>query len=628
MQRESRSARFRPRYWNQFIFTLALIGLICGILLAGCGGSGGSGDSGTSGANASGQVVVGLTDGLGDFVTYSVDVVALSLTKQGGATVEVLPLKTRIDFAQYVELTEFVTAATIPAGRYTHASLVLDYQDADIRVEDANGNAARVGTILDQNGAPVSTLQVSVHLEDRNALFIAPGIPAYLTLDFDLKASNQVAFDSSNLPTLTVQPLLVADVNPQDPKIHRLRGPLKTVDVASETFEVILRPFIHVLSGGDDRFGTLHVRTDNATIFEINGSLYEGRAGLQALDQQQTLTAVVVVGDLKPGLRRFEARQVYAGASVPDGALDVVTGTVIRRAANQLTVKGATLHRAEGTVEFNDTIQILLDAGTKVNRQYSAVPYDIGDVSVGQLITAFGLLNNEQTELNAAEGHVRMQLTTLKGLVAGVGSTLNVNLSAINSRGIGLFDFSGTGIDPAGDANPAEYQVDTGALNLSGWTAGKPVKCRGFVTEYAHPGNVADFEAVTLVDVSKVKGVMVINWVPPTADAVAGITADGLTISLAGVGDFRRLNRAGVLTDLSQLSGQPAVKPQSDGSGLFVIHQGDSSQLFFAFDGFAEELIQRLNENARVKSIMARGLFDDAAISLTADWVVLDLQGE
>jgi hypothetical protein len=29
-----------------------------------------------------------------------------------------------------------------------------------------------------------------------------------------------------------------------------------------------------------------------------------------------------------------------------------------------------------------------------------------------------------------------------------------------------------------------------------------------------------------------------------------------------------------------------------------------------------------------VKSIMARGLFDDAAISLTADWVVLDLQGE
>jgi hypothetical protein len=604
------------------------MGLLSGILLTGCGGGGGSGDSGTGGANASGQVVVGLTDAQGDFITYSVDVVALSLRKQDGATVEVLPIKTRIDFAQYVELTEFVTAATIPAGRYTQASIVLDYQNADIRVEDANGNAVQVGTIQDQNGAPVSTLQVSVHLEDRNALFIAPGIPAYLTLDFDLKASNQVAFDASNLPTLTVLPLLVADVNPQDPKIHRLRGPLKSVDVASGTFEVIIRPFIHVLSGGDERFGTLHVVTDGATIYDINGSLYEGPAGLQVLDQQQTLTAVVVVGDLKPGLRRFEARQVYAGASVPGGTLDVVTGTVMRRTGNLLTVKGATLHRSEGSVVFNNTIQILLDAGTRVSRQHSAASYDIGDISVGQFITAFGLLNSEQTELNATEGFVHMHLTTLKGVVAGVDSTLNVNLTAINGRDIGLFDFSGTGVDPVNDANPAQYQVDTGALDISGLTNGTPAKCRGYVTEYAHPANVADFEAVTLVDVSKVKGVMVINWVPPAADALGGITAEGLTINLAGAGDFHRLNRAGVLTDLTQLSGQPKVKPQSSGSGLFVIHQGNSSQLFFAFEGFADELTQRLNENARVQSTVARGLFEDATITLTADWVVVNLNDE
>ena len=42
--------------------------------------------------------------------------------------VETLPATTRIDFAQYVDLTEFFTAATIPNGDYvaaTHAARLL-----------------------------------------------------------------------------------------------------------------------------------------------------------------------------------------------------------------------------------------------------------------------------------------------------------------------------------------------------------------------------------------------------------------------------------------------------------------------------------------------------------------------
>jgi hypothetical protein len=400
------------------------------------------------------------------------------------------------------------------------------------------------------------------------------------------------------------------------------------VDVGARTFDVIIRPFIHVFAGADERFGALKVVTDGATTFEINGNVYEGQAGLQALSQQQTLTAVIVVGDLKPGLKRFEARQVYAGSSVPGGTLDVVTGTVMRRAANQLTVKGVTLFRSNGSIVFNDTMQVLLSADTTVSRQLSAAAYDIGDISVGQSITAFGGLNSELTELNAGEGHVRMQLTTLKGEVARVDSTLYVDLAAINGRDVSLFDFSGTGVDPVNDADPAEYDVDTGALELSGLTAGKPLKCRGFVTNYGHAANMADFEAVTLVDVSTVRGLMVVNWIPSSTSAFEAITASGLTINLAGVGDFHRLNRAGVITDLTQLSKPPEVKPQSGGSGLFVIHQGNSSQLFFTFAGFSDELLQRLNENANVKWMAARGQFDDITETLTANWVFVNLDGE
>src|SRR3974390_130205 len=79
--------------------------------LASCGkGMSSNGDMGT--------VDIGITDGQGDFISYAVDVTSLTLTKADGTVVETLPQKTRIDFAQLVDLSEFVTSATIPAGNY------------------------------------------------------------------------------------------------------------------------------------------------------------------------------------------------------------------------------------------------------------------------------------------------------------------------------------------------------------------------------------------------------------------------------------------------------------------------------------------------------------------------------
>lgn len=116
-----------------------------------------------------GQIVIGLTDDEGDFVNYTVDVVYLTLTKANGAVVDTLPISTRVDFSQYTEMTEFLTAATIPPGFYTAATLMLDYQDADIWVENVDGNAVEVENILDEDGNPLTTLEVSVRLEGRLA---------------------------------------------------------------------------------------------------------------------------------------------------------------------------------------------------------------------------------------------------------------------------------------------------------------------------------------------------------------------------------------------------------------------------------------------------------------------------
>ena len=590
-------------------------------LLAGC--NTGADDTGSE----SGMVVLGLTDAKGDYTTYTVDVMSLTLTKANGTVVDTLPLETTVDFAQYTEMTEFLTVATIPTGLYTKAEMTLSYENADIQVEDEQGNSKAVVSIQDENGNPIQTLQVSVYLEGRNALFIRPGVPAHLTLDFDLKASNHVEFDPAGDPVLTVEPVLLADLNPEAPKIHRLRGPLDEVDVDAGTFDIVIRPFRHVMSGGNSPFGTLTVVGNAATVYDINGDQLQGDAGLELLSAQTPLTAVIVIGDLNIGLRRFEARQVFAGSSVPGGTLDVVTGNVIQRTNDLLTVKGATLIRSDGSVVFNDTLAVQVDAGTRVSRQLSTADYTVDDISVGQRIRVFGDLNQTETELDASQGAVHMLITTVKGtVVQAASSSVVLQLTGIDGRRIDLFDFSGTGLTPADDADPDNYDIGTDPLDTSGLDVGDPVKIRGFVSSFGHASGEEDFAAQTLINVADVPAVMVVTWHPASNDAVAELAVDGFSLDLNGSVLFHHVWRAGVAIDLADLAAIAGIVPRGDGNGIYSIVQSGSRRVDFTFAGFADELSQRLDANTPVRRIVARGLFDDPSATLTADWVTVALE--
>ena len=604
----------------------AMLGMLMCVLAAFALLTGCNGDSDESETTRTGMVVLGLTDAQGDFVTYTVKVLSLTLTKANGTVVETLPLDTEVDFARYTEMTEFFTAATVPAGLYIKADLTLDYRKADIQVEDAEGHPAAVEFIEDENGEPVTTLQVAVHLEGRNALYIRPGLPAHLTLDFDLKASNHVEFNNLGQdPVLTVDPVLLADLNPETPKVHRLRGPLKEVDVAAQTFQVIIRPFWHIISGNEAPFGSLTVATTPDTVFDINGEQLEGEAGLTILAEQTPLTATIVIGNLNIQERRFEARQVYAGSSVPGGTLDVVTGNLIERENNRLTVEGATLIRAAGSVVFNGTMIIRVDENTGVSRQLSTDDHTIADISIGQRIRVFGELNDGETELDATRGFVRMLMTTVKGAVVQISPALTLQLTGIDGRRIELFDFTGTGSDPAGDADPDNYRIDTGDPGLSNLSPGDPVKVRGFVTPFGHRPEVGDFMAWSLINVADVPGVMVVTWHPASANAIVELSADGFDLNLDGTGLFHHVRRAGVVIDLMTLTTVPGIVPDGDRSGIYSIVQGGSRRVNFTFDGFAGELRDRLNSNAQVRRVVARGLFDDASATLTSDWVAVKL---
>jgi hypothetical protein len=604
-----------------------MVPLFVFVALFGLGLSGCFDSSGGSGGSDSGDVVIGLTDAASNFVKYEVDVVSLTLTKQNGAVVEALPLATRVDFAQYVEMTEFLTVATIPVGRYVKATMTLNYDNAEIVAEDDNGDHVVVDnrtSIHDEDGNRIITQAVAVHLEGRNALVIAPGVPVHLTLDFDLGASNQVDWTNLADPVLTVRPTLLADVNPENPKIHRLRGPLKSVSVANGLFRMVICPFIHVISGADERFGTLQVITNAATIFDINRDRYQGAAGLLALEQQQVLTAVIVLGDLDITTRKFRATQVYAGSSVPGGTLDVVTGNIVSRSENQLTVKGATLVRAGGSVVFNDEVIIQIGPATTVNRQLSKDSFSTADISVGQRIMVFGELNSGEDELDATAGHVGLLLTTLKGtVVSSSDSAVVVKLTAIDGRKADLFDFNGTGA--VTDADPDNYQVEMGSLAISGLEANDPVKLRGFVTQFGHAFSVADFESRTLVNVAEVKGLMIATWQPPASNAITHLSVDNFRLDLSGAVIFHHLNRAGVVTDLKALRESPIIEPQDSDKGLFQIVRNGSRQFFFTYTDFAEQLALLLTDSS-VTHFIATGVFDDTNSILTTDFATVGLE--
>ncbi len=636
--RDTAAAMFGPMRSH---FLLSLFLLFTSISLVGCGAS--SDNAAKNEAEGNGEIVIGLTDAEGDFASYTVDVLSLTLTKANGAVVETLPLSTRVDFAQYTEMTEFLTAATVPNGVYVKASMVLDYSDADIWVENAAGDAVKVDNIVDTDGMALRQLDVAVNLEGRTRLVIAPGIPSHLTLDFDLKASNKVRFDGAGVPTQVVEPFLLADVELERPKIHRLRGPLASVDVEDSSFEVILRPFHHRLATDRHRrhFGQLEVVTNNATLFEINGDDYQGRAGLVALDEQPIFTATIVIGDLKLNPRRFEAREVYVGSSVPGGELDVVTGNVIARNGDSLTVKGVTLIRAGGSVIFNDEVTVNMGDLTLVKRQLSmGTDYDIDDVSVGQRVRVFGVLTNDmanQLEMDAGvnnRGRVKMRLTTLRGTVLDVVSIPEqplpfvLDLQAIDGRHIGLFDFNGTGDEAANDSDSSFYEIDVATLDVSALTSGTPVKVRGFVRPFGQVTAAApsDFSAHTIVDVTALKAVMTIGWTPASLTAIASSSADSLTLNLEGVGRFHHVSRARVAIDLTASDVAPRIVPHKNGAGMYRLVQSGTVQVYTRFANFTADLETRLRDGALVKHVAANGPYDDDRVTITAGFVTVLLE--
>lgn len=604
--------------WRQEIISLGtIVMLVSVLLLPACGGGGGGGGGSAESEDATdGTLAISLADATGDFASYTVDVVSISLEKLNGAVVETLPLETRVDFAQYTDMTEFVTTCTIPAGVYVKASLTLDYSNADIRVEDSDGVIRQVDTdnIRDEDGHRIDQITVSV---DMPTLLIVPGIPALLALDFNLEASNEVAFDGTT-PTLMVAPLLLAEFEPQDLRIHRLRGGLKGVDTDRDLFDVVILPFFHQLSGNTTYFGTARVKTDDETIYLINGTSYQGDAGLAVLAQQPADTAMLVYGYFKTGPNRVVAKEVYAGTSAPGSAgvnKDFVYGNVISRSGNNVTIKGASVVRSSGIIQFCNTVLATLNDATVVTRQFSNTTLDTDAISVGQRVMLYGTLNAAGTSM-ADVDTARLLITHLRGSINSKASqTLFLDLAAIDGRPLDIFTFPAT-------VDPDDFEVNTGELNISGYNVDNRVRAWGFMNEYgvASP----DFYAQTLINVSEVRGIMHVNsdWSDSSYLAITP-EAQEIRLDLANHGRFHYLWRAGILDDLTDFDATMAIVPHSDDDGLFCIAGALYFRPYTSFESFSEGLEDYIADGGDVLYITATGKFDESSSTLTSRYIAV-----
>lgn len=569
---------------------------LAALVLAGCGGgSGGSETPDPIDTVDEGIVFIGLTDAEGDFASYTVDVLSVTLERANGTVVETLPNETRVDFAELTEVTEFLSTATVPSGNYIAASIRLDYTDSQIIVQDDAGETAEA-LAVDESGNAIGEWTSRLQLASSDVIRIAPGIPAAFSLDFDLDASNEIDFGMSP-PVVTVAPLLLATAELEEDREHRVRGLVDEVDTASGTIDVTIRPFFR-RSG---RFGEITVAVDSDTEYDIDGMGYKGAEGLDALAALELDTPLLASGSVAD--QQLQAEVVVAGSSVPWNDATVVKGTIKARDADSLTIGGARVEFGDGVVRFGGDIQVLVGSETEVSAP-GVDPATLSEVSlsVGQKVLAFGEVVDDQT-LDATAARVVMQYTTFSAEVVEP-QPMVATLALMNGRRPAAFDFTATGSAAEFDADPDRYEVDTGALGLGSLAEGDLVRVRGLVAPYGQAP--ADFSAKTVVDVEVGHrgGELTVLWPAdaPSKTPFMSADANGINVDLSDSREFLKVRGIPrVLTNpLDMLTLTPTVT--ADGAYAVRVRGSESITLFRNF----EDLVDELNAQLEAGNALAR----------------------
>jgi len=578
-----------------------------------------------------GTSVLTLTDAPGDFLSYIVKVVSLQLTRSDGTVVQTVPVTTQVDFAQLVNLSEIISAGQIPSGEYVSVSMTLDYSQATIVVDNGSGGVTiGAGDII--NGATSKALAapnptqvtLTLTLDPNNHFFVSPNAVANLALDFNLADSNIIAPSDTNPVTVTVHPTLMASLTPDAAKQMRVRGPFVSADTGASNFIIGVRPFCNATGNS----GELTVGVTATTTYSVNGMNYTGSAGLTALAASTAGTMIVAYGNWDQGTKGFTAGNVLVGSSVPGFDHDSLSGNVLARSVNSLTVIDGAVQWAQfGGMAFVRQTTVLLSSATTVTEQGQSGSFSIADISVGQRVEVSGKFNgssNGPPTLDATAGSVQLELTNIAGTVTSTSAgTVTLNLQSFDGHAAANFNFAGTGLSTTQDASAGAYTVSLPAALLGNpLSAGTPAQFVGFVTPFGKAP--PDFNAMTTVNYANTSAQLVLGWLPGYANPFSTLAPAQLLISPSALQASNwHVIRIGLetidpstLTSGLQLVPDPAaVNPQ-----FIVAHlQSPNVENYGTFADFVAALGMDLTGSTTVLELGARGPYAPATGIMSVD---------
>ncbi len=572
-----------------------------------------------------GEVRIALTDADGDFLSYTVDLVSIRLERSSGDDAQVLPTRQRVDFAELADVSEFASAADVPNGTYERAIVRLDFSEAEVSVE-VDGVPASA-QVVDANADALEVVDLEITFDEANPLVVASNIPALLQLDFDLEASHEVNLGTTPV-TVTAAPFLVATIEPVDTREFRVRGPLVSVDEGAGSYVVNIRPFNHETA----EHGEFTVLTTPDTACELDGDETEGADCLAALADLPDDTPTVAHGDYDVVARTFTADRLLAGDSVPGAELDTAIGVVAGRNGNQLSMQGGTVIRRDGSVVFAlGNIEVTVDSVTDVTRDGgSPRPLAIDDLSVGQRIQAFGDASssnfNPTLDASGLGGRVRQHLTELTGtVVSAVTGEVRLSLFSIDGRDPQFFDFDRTGTSLITEADPQDYQLDTGTLDVGEFDDDEGIAAFGFVAPFGSAP--PDFEAETLVDFDELRALLGIGWGFAGTEApflLMGQNGFVIDVTNVDLGERQFLEIGPAIFDITSDLPEPiTVEPPADGPQLYAVARGLEVEMFSDFGDFATRVNGLLNGGSNMRSFTARGAFDPDTTTLAANYLAI-----
>lgn len=588
--------------------TPALLGAFAlAAVLEGCGGGGGSGGGGgttAAPATETGEVTLAVTDAPSDDLdVFEVEVVSFRFVRQDGASVEVLPQATRVDFAQLVTVSEVIAGASLPVGNYPRAFMTLDFSQARAMLV---GNATPA-TLVDDQGRGLGSREELEIVFPGGGLTVGPRRGYFAVVDFDLDQSLVVDTAANRIEVAST---FFADIDPAQPKDTRVTGVASVISDAR--FQLDVRLGLGLVSRG-----RVSATTDGATVFDLGGQVLTGAAGFAALAQRGDGTLLAAEGVLDPQGRTLAARRVV----VLPGDLDEVGGLVVARAGGPgqdatLTVRGVTVRRqGGGVVAFNDTVTLRTSfTQTRVGRRGAAAGALTTDaINVGQRLLAYGRFQGGSLDLTqSGAGFVRLVETGVGGALTTTpgGGTLTLDVTRIGRRPTSAFDFAVGGV---AQADPRALVVSSGALGVGTISSGSPVWVRGFFDEVrATAPSTPDFVADSIVDRSGAASLLRLRWLPATATPLAARSGAEATLSRQGA-VVAQVDQ-GLLVPTT-LSADPVLAGQA---GFYAVRRGARISVTRDAGAWLASIEAETAGGARAVHVRAVGRWDPAAGRLTA----------